>query len=157
MEVRRAIDHYDSIYEPKHTPTLIADGGIRNSGDIVKALAAGANSVMIGSLFAGTDESPGDIIIQAGLPYKVYRGMASTGAMSIVGTDRTAEGVTTLTPYKGSVINLVNELCGGIRSGLSYCNSESISELHEQDIEMIRVTQASQGESRPHGLLVNKE
>ena len=135
-----------------HRPTLIADGGIRNSGDIVKALVAGADTVMIGSLFAGTDEAPGEVINEGGRPYKLYRGMASKGAMDVVGTERTPEGISTLIPYKGPVAALVRELDGGIRSGLSYCNSASIQDLHEQTIEMVRVTQASQRESMPHAL-----
>ncbi|HEY9898946.1 MAG TPA: IMP dehydrogenase, partial [Pantanalinema sp.] len=128
----------------------IADGGIRNSGDIVKALVAGADSVMIGSLFAGTDEAPGEVITENGQSYKMYRGMASAGAQAKVGSDRTPEGISTLTPYKGSVAPLVHELEGGIRSGLSYCNSRSLEDLHQQTIELVKVTQASMAESRPH-------
>lgn len=136
----------------QHRPTLIADGGIRNSGDIVKALVVGADTVMIGSMFAGTDEAPGEVITEGGRPYKLYRGMASAGAMSVVGAERTPEGISTLIPYKGPVGPLVNQLDGGIRSGLSYCNSASIADLHEQTIELVRVTQASQRESQPHAL-----
>jgi IMP dehydrogenase len=139
----------------KHPPTLIADGGIRNSGDIVKALVAGADSVMIGSLFAGTDETPGEIIQEHGKAFKLYRGMASAGAMAVVGSDRTPEGISTLIPYKGSVKGLVRELEGGIRSGLSYCNSASIQDLHEQTIEMVKITAASMAESRPHALALS--
>jgi IMP dehydrogenase len=136
----------------QHRPTLIADGGIRNSGDIVKALVVGADTVMIGSMFAGTDEAPGEVITEGGRPYKLYRGMASAGAMSVVGADRTPEGISTLIPYKGPVAGLVRQLDGGIRSGLSYCNSASIADLHEQTIELVKVTTASQRESQPHAL-----
>ncbi|HEY9723534.1 MAG TPA: IMP dehydrogenase [Oscillatoriaceae cyanobacterium] len=136
----------------QHRPTLIADGGIRNSGDIVKALVAGADSVMIGSLFAGTDEAPGTVIQEHGKPFKLYRGMASAGAMQVVGSERTPEGISTLIPYKGPVAPLVEQLDGGIRSGLSYCNSASIADLHEQTIELVKVTQASLRESQPHAL-----
>lgn len=136
----------------KNPPTLIADGGIRNSGDIVKALVAGADSVMIGSLFAGTDEAPGDVITEHGKAFKLYRGMASAGAMAVVGSDRTPEGISTLIPYKGPVARLITELEGGIRSGLSYCNSQSIEDLHQQTIEMVKISPASMAESRPHAL-----
>ena len=136
----------------QHRPTLIADGGIRNSGDIVKALVAGADSVMIGSLFAGTDEAPGEVLSENGANYKMYRGMASAGAMEKVGADRTPEGISTLIPCKGSVRPLLKELDGGIRSGFSYCNSASIDDLHQQTIELVKITQASVTESRPHAV-----
>jgi IMP dehydrogenase len=158
LKVRAALNRWWDVERrkarprAKYPPTLIADGGIRNSGDIVKALVAGADSVMIGSLFAGTDEAPGEVIYEDGKAFKLYRGMASAGAMQLVGADRTPEGISTLIPYKGSVVNLVNELDGGIRSGLSYCNSASIADLHQQTIELTKVTQASQRESQPHAL-----
>ncbi|MEB3196373.1 MAG: IMP dehydrogenase [Candidatus Sericytochromatia bacterium] len=136
-------------------PTLIADGGIRNSGDIVKALVAGADSVMIGSLFAGTDEAPGEVVTEHGKAFKVYRGMASSGAMQVVGADRTPEGISTLIPYKGPVAPLLRQLEGGIRSGLSYCNSGSIADLHDQTIEMVRISPASMRESQPHALALS--
>jgi IMP dehydrogenase len=135
-------------------PTLIADGGIRNSGDIVKALVAGADTVMIGSLFAGTDEAPGEIIERDGQSYKLYRGMASAGAQKAVGSDRTPEGISTYIPYKGSVVPLLKELEGGIRSGLSYCNSFSMEDLHSQTIELVKVTSASMRESLPHAAFI---
>ena len=139
----------------KDAPTLIADGGIRNSGDIVKALVAGADSVMIGSLFAGTDEAPGEVISEHGKAFKLYRGMASAGAMAVVGADRTPEGISTLIFYKGPVGRLIRELEGGIRSGLSYCNSASIQDLHQQTIEMVKITPASMRESQPHALALS--
>ncbi len=158
LKVRAALDRWWDAERRKarprvqHPPALIADGGIRNSGDIAKALVAGADTVMIGSLFAGTDEAPGAVIRENGKAFKLYRGMASAGAMQKVGTDRTPEGISTLIPHKGSVKALVAELEGGIRSALSYCNSASIADLHEQTIEMVKVTQASQRESQPHAL-----
>jgi IMP dehydrogenase len=158
LKVRAALNRWWDVERRKarpraqHPPTLIADGGIRNSGDIVKALVAGADSVMIGSLFAGTDDAPGEVIYEEGKAFKLYRGMASAGAMQVVGADRTPEGISTLIPYKGSVVALVTELDGGIRSGLSYCNSASIADLHQQTIELTKVTQASQRESQPHAL-----
>jgi len=158
MKARAALDRWWDAERRKarprveHPPALIADGGIRNSGDIAKALVAGADTVMIGSLFAGTDEAPGAVVQEDGKSYKPYRGMASTGAMRVVGAERTPEGVSTLVPHKGSVKALVAELDGGIRSALSYCNSASIADLHEQTIEMVKVTQASQRENRPHAL-----
>jgi IMP dehydrogenase len=158
LKVRAALNRWWDVERRKakpraaFPPTLIADGGIRNSGDIVKALVAGADSVMIGSMFAGTDEAPGEVIQQDGKQFKLYRGMASAGAMQVVGTDRTPEGISTLIPYKGPVAPLVLELDGGIRSGLSYCNSASMAVIHQQTIEMVKVTSASQAESKPHAL-----
>jgi IMP dehydrogenase len=158
LKVRAALNRWWDVERRKsrpraqHPPTLIADGGIRNSGDIVKALVAGADTVMIGSLFAGTDEAPGEVIYEDGKAYKLYRGMASAGAMQVVGADRTPEGISTLIPYKGPLAALIRELDGGIRSGLSYCNSASIEDLHQQTIELTRVTPASQSESKPHAL-----
>ncbi len=158
LKVRAALDrwwdHERRKARPRvqHKPALIADGGIRNSGDIAKALVAGADTVMIGSLFAGTDEAPGAVIRENGKAFKVYRGMASAGAMQKVGADRTPEGISTLIPHKGPVKALVDELEGGIRSALSYCNSASIADLHEQTIELVTVTAASQRENGPHAL-----
>ncbi len=158
LKVRAALDRWWDAERRKltpraqHPPTLIADGGIRGSGDMAKALVAGADTVMIGSLFAGTDEAPGAMIQENGKSFKLYRGMASAGAMEAVGADRTPEGVSTLIPHKGSVKALVAELEGGLRSALSYCNSASIADLHEQTIEMVKVTQASQRENQAHAL-----
>ncbi len=158
LKVRAAIDRWWDAERRKahprveHPPALVADGGIRNSGDIAKALVAGADTVMIGSLFAGTDEAPGAVIRENGQAFKLYRGMASQGAMDRVGTDRTPEGVSTLIPHKGSVKSLVTRLEGGIRSALSYCNSASIADLHEQTIELVKVTSASRQENSPHAL-----
>ena len=156
MRSKAALDRWWEVERRKsrprlqHAPTLIADGGIRNSGDIVKALVAGADSVMIGSLFAGTEESPGDVLLRDGLPCKRYRGMASAGAMEVLGVSRTPEGVETWIPWKGPVAPLVTELEGGVRSGLSYCNASSIQDLHDQTIELVRVSHAGQQENQPH-------
>ena len=158
LKVRAALDRWWEAERRKarprveHAPALIADGGIRNSGDIAKALVAGADTVMIGSLFAGTDEAPGAVIRENGQAFKLYRGMASQGAMDRVGTDRTPEGVSTLIPRKGSVRVLITQLEGGIRSALSYCNSASIADLHEQTIELVKVSPASMSENSPHAL-----
>jgi IMP dehydrogenase len=163
LKVRAALDRWWDAERRKarprvaHPPALIADGGIRNSGDIAKALVAGADTVMIGSLFAGTDEAPGAVTRRNGESFKLYRGMASAGAMERVGSDRTPEGVSTLIPHKGSVKALVAELEGGIRSALSYCNSASIADLHEQTIEFVKVTSASQRENGPHALSLSPE
>ena len=158
LKVRAALDRWWDAERRKarpraeHPPALIADGGIRNSGDIAKALVAGADTVMIGSLFAGTDEAPGAVIRENGQAFKLYRGMASQGAMDRVGSDRTPEGVSTLIPHKGSVKTLLTQLEGGIRSALSYCNSASIADLHEQTIEMVKISPASVRENSPHAL-----
>lgn len=141
---------------------IIADGGIRTSGDVVKALAAGASSVMLGGLLAGTDESPGRVSIRNGLRYKVVRGMASLSAnVARKRLDRgeeipmeewdeiVPEGVEAVVPYKGSVIELLYQMVGGLRSGLSYAGARSIAEL-QANAEFIRITPAGQRESGPH-------
>ncbi len=145
---------------------VIADGGIRNSGDITKALAAGAHTVMIGSLLAGTDESPGVSITKNGKRYKIYRGMASfyaslgrkireEGALAIDEdlNDYVPEGVEALVEYKGSVVEIVRHLLGGLRSGFSYCGARNIDELH-RNAEFIRMTTAGYIESMPHDVNV---
>jgi IMP dehydrogenase len=122
---------------------VIADGGIKYSGDVTKAIAAGANSVMIGGLFAGTDESPGELMLYQGRTYKVYRGMGSLGAMEAGGKDRYAqekvesrklvpEGVEGRVPYKGPVSASVHQLVGGLRSGMGYCGCKDIEELRKE-------------------------
>jgi IMP dehydrogenase len=143
--------------------TLIADGGIRNSGDITKALVAGADSVMIGSLLAGTDESPGEIVYRGNYRYKVTRGMASAAARrdqisresagkesqeTDLG-DYVPEGVEAIVPYKGSAVNVVRQLVGGLRSGLSYCGAGNLQELRNNG-EFIRITEVGLKESMPH-------
>lgn len=141
------IDCVESSGEAK----IIADGGIRNSGDIVKAIAAGADLVMLGSLLAGTDESPGQVFSSAeGKKYKVYRGMASVEAqVDWRGEARSLEGVSTTIPYKGSVKKILKDLEQNIRSGMSYTGAENLSELY-YNAEMIRQTQAGLSESFTH-------
>jgi len=145
---------------------IIADGGIRNSGDVVKVLAAGADSVMIGSLLAGTDESPGVVVLRNGRRTKVSRGMASLGATidrldrqtESEGDDPTwarvvAEGVEAAVPYRGSVDDLLHQLVGGLRSGLSYGGARNLAELRA-NAEFVPITQAGMAESRPHDVEV---
>ena len=131
---------------------LIADGGIKNSGDIVKALAAGADLVMLGSLLAGTDESPGEIMHVGGGCFKVYRGMASVEAqVDWRGHASSIEGVVSQKPYTGSAQNILGDLCDGIRSGLSYSGAKNLLELQTKSI-FIKQSSASMIESRPHAL-----
>ncbi|MFZ2619970.1 MAG: IMP dehydrogenase [Alphaproteobacteria bacterium] len=155
---------------------VVADGGIRYSGDIVKALAAGADAVMLGSMLAGTDEAPGDMYMYQGRPYKAYRGMGSMGAMQV----RSAQGTTTSSsadryfqaghaadklvpegiegqvPYKGPVANILHQLKGGVQAGLGYLGAEGIKALREH-AQFVRVTPAAQRESHPHGVTITRE
>ncbi|ABR31422.1 inosine-5-monophosphate dehydrogenase [Thermosipho melanesiensis] len=149
----------------KYDIPIIADGGIRFSGDIVKALAAGAETVMLGSIFAGTEEAPGETILYQGRKYKSYRGMGSLGAMSRGSADRyfqsnnqkfIPEGVEGMVPYKGSVKDVVYQLIGGLRSGMGYVGAENIKEL-QRKAKFIRITAASVKESHPHDIIVTKE
>ncbi len=146
----------------KYDVPIISDGGIRNSADVIKALAAGASSVMIGSMFAGTDESPGSPITKNGKRFKIYRGMASfyaslgrkskeIGAISIEDdlNDYVAEGVEAMVPYKGSIRDILIQLTGGIRSGLSYCGAQNIPQM-QKNAEFIKISYASFRESQPH-------
>jgi len=145
---------------------VIADGGIRFSGDVVKALAAGAESVMLGSMLAGTDEAPGSVVTINGRKFKAYRGMGSVAAMkSEKSADRYAhkatekhvpEGVEALTPYKGTVKDVVFQIMGGIRSGMGYVGAEDIRELHKR-AKFIRITEASRTESHPHSVIMEKK
>jgi IMP dehydrogenase len=145
---------------------IIADGGIRYSGDIAKALAAGAHSVMIGSLFAGTEESPGETILYEGRSYKSYRGMGSMGAMQQGGSSRylqegekrklVAEGIEGMIPYKGPASDTIFQLVGGIRAGMGYAGAATIEELRYK-ARFIRVTMASLIESHPHDVKITKE
>jgi IMP dehydrogenase len=142
---------------------VISDGGIRNSGDITKALAAGSASVMVGSLFGGTDESPGKTLVKNGKKFKMYRGMASFYASlgrkyreegpQVVDSDDlndyVPEGVEAMVPYKGSVVEIVRQLAGGLRSGLSYCGAKTIPEM-QKNAEFIKMTSAGFIESQPH-------
>ncbi|MCQ2408137.1 MAG: IMP dehydrogenase [Oscillospiraceae bacterium] len=149
----------------KYNIPIIADGGIKYSGDIVKALAAGANVVMLGSLFAGCDEAPGATEIYQGRQFKVYRGMGSLGAMEAGSKDRyfqegakklVPEGVEGRVPYKGLVAETVFQLCGGIRSGMGYCGCVDIPTLHEK-AQFVRITGAGLKESHPHDIYITKE
>jgi len=146
---------------------VIADGGIKYSGDIAKAIAAGADSVMIGSLFAGTDESPGEIILFQGRSFKAYRGMGSIAAMKEGSRDRygqsgeqlsklVPEGIEGRVPHKGPMASLVHQLVGGLRAGMGYCGCSTIPELHERT-KFIRVTSAGLRESHVHDVIITKE
>lgn len=149
----------------KHGIPVIADGGIKYSGDIVKALAAGANVVMLGSLFAGCEEAPGATEIYQGRQFKVYRGMGSLGAMECGSKDRyfqegakklVPEGVEGRVPYKGLLADTVFQLCGGIRSGMGYCGCVDIPMLHDK-ARFVRITGAGLKESHPHDIYITKE
>ncbi|MFH0876362.1 MAG: IMP dehydrogenase [archaeon] len=144
---------------------IIADGGIRYSGDLAKALAAGASSVMMGSTFAGTEESPGEIIFIGGRKYKQYRGMGSISAMMKGSKDRyfqneitsekklVAEGIEGVVPYKGKISEVVYQMLGGLRSAMGYCGTKTITELNEMS-EFIRITNAGLKESHPHDVMI---
>ena len=149
----------------KHNIPVIADGGIKYSGDIVKALAAGANVVMLGSLLAGCEEAPGETEIFQGRSFKVYRGMGSLGAMACGSKDRyfqegakklVPEGVEGRVPFKGSVADTIFQLVGGIRSGMGYCGCVDIPTLHEKS-QFVRITGAGLKESHPHDIYITKE
>ncbi|WP_180951157.1 IMP dehydrogenase [Marasmitruncus massiliensis] len=149
----------------KYGIPIIADGGIKYSGDIVKALAAGASTVMLGSLLAGCAESPGEIEIYQGRSFKVYRGMGSLAAMNEGSSDRyfqsgkkklVPEGVEGRVPYKGAVSETIYQLVGGIRSGMGYTGCSTIPELHEK-AQFIRITGAGLKESHPHDIYITKE
>ena len=144
---------------------VIADGGIKYSGDITKALAAGANVCMMGSLFAGTDESPGEFELYQGRKYKVYRGMGSIAAMENGSKDRyfqanakklVPEGVEGRVAYKGTVEDTVFQLLGGLRSGMGYCGAKTIEDLHEH-AQFVEISAASLKESHPHDIQITKE
>ncbi|MBQ5316261.1 MAG: IMP dehydrogenase [Oscillospiraceae bacterium] len=149
----------------KYDIPVIADGGIKYSGDIVKALAAGANCVMLGSLLAGCDEAPGETEIYQGRSFKVYRGMGSLAAMAKGSSDRyfqegakklVPEGVEGRVPYKGLVSDTIFQLVGGIRAGMGYCGCEDIPTLHER-AKFVRITGAGLKESHPHDIYITKE
>ncbi len=146
---------------------VLADGGIKYSGDITKALASGASAVMIGSLFAGTEESPGETVLYQGRTYKEYRGMGSLGALQRGGRDRyqqegqaagklVPEGIEGRVPFKGPLSNVVYQLVGGLKSGMGYCGCRSLSEL-QQNAQFIRLTQAGLREGHVHDVVITKE
>ena len=161
-----AIKECSRVAESFNVP-VIADGGIKFSGDVTKAIAAGANSVMIGGLFAGTDESPGELVLFQGRTYKVYRGMGSLGAMEAGSKDRYAqekveskklvpEGVEGRVPHKGPIAASIHQLVGGLRSGMGYCGCENIEELRRK-ARFIKITPAGLRESHVHDVTVTKE
>ena len=149
----------------KYGKTVIADGGIKYSGDIAKAIGGGASAAMIGSLFAGTLESPGEIEIYQGRSFKVYRGMGSLPAMAAGSKDRyfqenakklVPEGVEGRVPYRGALSEIVYQMCGGIRAGMGYCGTKTIDELKER-AKFIKISSASLVESHPHDISITKE
>jgi IMP dehydrogenase len=156
-----------SVAEAAGVP-VIADGGIRHSGDITKAIAAGASCVMMGSLFAGLDESPGELVIHQGRRYKTYRGMGSMGAMIAGSSDRygqagvrdrgklVPEGVEGRVPYRGPLGDFVYQLVGGLRAGMGYCGTNNIERLRK-NARFCRVSAASMAESHPHDITITKE
>ena len=149
----------------KYGKKIIADGGIKYSGDITKAIGGGAAAVMIGSMFAGTLESPGEIEIYQGRSFKVYRGMGSLSAMACGSKDRyfqenakklVPEGVEGRVPYRGALSDIVFQMCGGIRAGMGYCGTKTIDELRE-NAKFVKITSASLVESHPHDISITKE
>lgn len=150
--------------DPAGVP-IIADGGVRQSGDIAKAIAAGASSVMLGSLFAGLDESPGELVLHRGRRFKTYRGMGSEGAMGAGSADRYSqagshkfvpEGVEGRVPYRGSLADLVYQMVGGLRAAMGYCGCRTIEALRE-DAKFTRISSAGVVESHPHDIQITKE
>jgi IMP dehydrogenase len=146
---------------------VIADGGIRYTGDIVKALAAGADSVMLGSLFAGVEESPGETIIYEGRKFKSYRGMGSLEAMQKGSKDRyfqdaeddvkklVPEGISGRVPFKGNLAEVMHQITGGLRAGMGYCGSATIQQL--KGAQFVRITSAGVKESHPHDVTITRE
>ena len=165
-----AIDSVATALKGTGVP-LIGDGGIRYSGDIAKALAAGANCVMMGGMFAGTEEAPGEIVLFQGRSYKSYRGMGSIGAMQQGSADRyfqesstgnpnadklVPEGIEGRVPYKGSVVSIIFQMAGGIRASMGYCGCATIAEMHEK-AEFVEITSAGIRESHVHDVQITKE
>ena len=162
-----AIQEISTVTSKSKTP-MVSDGGIRFSGDIVKALAAGGNCIMAGSLFAGTDESPGEVFLFQGRSYKSYRGMGSLGAMARGSADRyfqdeinesiklVPEGIEGRIPYKGTVSNVLFQLTGGLKSGMGYTGSKDLSSLRK-NAKFVRLTNSGINESHVHGVQVTKE
>ena len=152
----------------KHNIPVIADGGIKYSGDFVKAIAAGAESIMVGSLFAGTDETPGQVVLLQGRSYKQYRGMGSLGAMSRGSKDRYAqsdvedagklvpEGIEGRVPHRGPLSNVVYQLVGGLRAGMGYTGCKTIAELRS-NAKFVRQTAQGLKESHVHDVVVTEE
>lgn len=162
-QVSAIMDCYEEAR--KHNIPIIADGGIQYSGDVVKAIAAGGAVVMIGSMLAGTKESPGETILYRGRSFKTYRGMGSIAAMEQGSKDRyfqkdskklVPEGVEGMVPYKGEVSDLVFQMIGGLRAGMGYCGAKTIEELKENSV-FVKITSAGLKESHPHDITVTKE
>ncbi|MGB1943627.1 MAG: IMP dehydrogenase, partial [Flavobacteriales bacterium] len=147
---------------------VIADGGIRYTGDIVKALAGGGNTVMVGSMLAGTEESPGETIIYEGRRFKAYRGMGSVEAMQKGSKDRyfqdaeddlkklVPEGISGRVPFKGSIQEVMHQIIGGLRAGMGYCGSADLQQLREKG-KFVRITSAGVKESHPHDVMITRE
>ena len=166
------VPQVSAVYEAacvadEHDIPVIADGGIRYSGDVTKAIAAGASCVMIGGLFAGLAESPGDMILYQGRSFKVYRGMGSLGAMVKGSSERyrqassgpgkfVPEGVEGRVPFKGALSDFVYQLVGGLRAGMGYCGTQTIEQLRK-DANFIQVSPASVRESHPHDIAITQE
>nr|HQH81161.1 IMP dehydrogenase [bacterium] len=162
-----AIYDVAQVARKKRIP-VIADGGIKYSGDIVKALAAGAQVVMIGSMFAGTDEAPGDVVLYQGRSYKAYRGMGSIGAMKRGSKDRyfqgevreekklVPEGIEGRVPYRGSLREILYQMMGGLRSGMGYSGCATIEQLVEK-ARFVRISPAGLRESHVHDVIITKE
>jgi IMP dehydrogenase len=162
-----AIDSVARALEGSGVP-IVADGGVRYSGDIAKALAAGASTVMMGSIFAGTEEAPGELVLYEGRSYKTYRGMGSLGAMKRGAADRyfqdneanvdklVPEGIEGMVPFKGSVVSIVFQLAGGVRSSMGYCGCRTIDEMRSR-AEFVEITNAGMRESHVHDVRITKE
>ncbi|HEX8803466.1 MAG TPA: IMP dehydrogenase, partial [Acidimicrobiales bacterium] len=162
---------YDcAVAAARHGVTVVADGGIQYSGDLAKALAAGAHTVMLGSLLAGVDESPGEVVLHQGERFKEYRGMGSMGAMKtrsfskdryfqgdVIDTDKLVpEGIEGRVAYKGPVSNVLFQLTGGLRAAMGYCGAATVAELQERS-RFVRITGAGLRESHPHDITITKE
>ena len=170
MSLRVSVPQITAVYDvsqvaKKYNIPVIADGGVKYSGDVVKAVAAGADVIMLGSLLAGCDESPGEFEIFQGRRFKVYRGMGSIAAMECGSKDRyfqtgskklVPEGVEGRVPYKGPVSDTIFQILGGLRSGMGYCGAKNIAELHEK-AEFVKISAASLKESHPHDIHITKE
>ena len=170
MKILVCIAEITAIYDAAcvataHGIPVIADGGIKYSGDITKAIAAGADVVMMGSIFAGCEESPGEIEIYQGRNYKVYRGMGSLAAMAVGSKDRyfqadskkfVPEGVEGRVPYKGHASETIYQLLGGLRSGMGYCGTQTI-ELLKENGKFVKITSADLRENHPHDIQITKE
>ena len=164
-QLTAVIDTFE--YANKHDIPIISDGGMRYSGDIAKSVAAGAETVMLGGILAGTDESPGEVILWEGRSFKSFRGMGSIAAMRDGSKDRyfqnktessklVPEGIEGMVPYKGKLKDTLHQLIGGLRSSMGYCGAPSIPEFHKK-AKFIHITGAAMRESHPHDLHITKE